>query len=75
MRTGSYDPRELAIAFQTYFLSDFGRVDVTKRSSEAEPALPYCCGLERASCAMGLLSELNVPGPPPDQSRIAHCTE
>jgi hypothetical protein len=52
-----------------------GVLIVTKRSSEAEPALPYCCGLERASCAMGLLSELNVPGPLPDQSRIAPCTE
>ncbi len=70
MRARSHDPRELAIAFETYFLSDFGRVDVTKRSSNAEPVLPYCFGLERASCAMGLLSELNVPGPLPDQSRI-----
>jgi hypothetical protein len=75
MRASSHNPRELAIAFKTYFLSDFGRVYLTKRSSDAEPVLPNCFGLERASCAMGLISELNVPGPSPDQSRIYTDTE
>jgi hypothetical protein len=70
MRASSHYPRKLAIAFKAYFLSDFGRVDVTKRSIYAGRALPYCFGLERASCAMSLLSEVNVPGLSPGQSRL-----